>query len=75
MADFEIRPFIPKRAGDNVHFAVVIEIAVIRPFAPELVGQLQFIECVQRVSRIMRATSDGGKKQRKRQPAIFHILE
>lgn len=44
VADFEIRAFIPKGAGGDVHVAVVVEIRVVGAFAPELVGQLDFAE-------------------------------
>ena len=42
----EIGAFIPERAGDDVHFAVVIEVAEVCAFAPELVGELDFLEGV-----------------------------
>ena len=37
------------RAGDDIYFAVVIEIADVRAFAPELVGELDLFERVQDV--------------------------
>ena len=49
MAFLEVRAFPPVRAGDDVHFAVVIEIAEAGPFAPELVGKLNFFKAVNAV--------------------------
>src|ERR1700722_6427155 len=44
VAGFEIRPFIPERAGDDVHVAIVVEISEIRALAPKLIRQLYFAE-------------------------------
>src|SRR5439155_5279661 len=49
VAYLEVRPFIPVGAGDDVHFAVVIEIAEVGSFTPELVVELGFLEGVQEV--------------------------
>src|SRR6478736_5034860 len=45
----EIGTFPPIGARDDVHFAVVIEIAVGSPFAPEIRGQLSLLKSMQRI--------------------------
>jgi hypothetical protein len=55
-------PDPPPRMGRNdIHFAVAVEVAEIRPFAPELIAELNFLEGVQEV--ILRWDQDGGRKQ------------
>ena len=44
VAFLEVRSLIPIRARDDVHFGVVIEVAEIRAFAPELVAELDLFE-------------------------------
>src|ERR1035441_6279086 len=53
----EIRPFIPVSAGDDIHLAVVIEIADSRAFGPELVGSPDLLEAVKQLA--------GCRKQRR----------
>ena len=60
----KIGSFIPKRAGNNVRFAVFVKITDIRALGPELVRGLHFFKTVQQV---FGATQRGGKTQDDRQ--------
>ena len=42
----EIRAFEPERAGDDVHLAVAVEVAVVGALGVELVGEAQLLEGV-----------------------------
>ena len=44
MAFLVVRPLPPIGTGDDVHLAVVVEVAEAGAFAPELVGELDFLE-------------------------------
>src|SRR5262249_28128293 len=41
---FKIGSFVPIRAGNDVHFSIVVKIAESRAFTPKLVAQLRFLE-------------------------------
>ena len=47
MPRLEIRPFIPIRPGDDVHFAIAIEVPEARALAPEMFAELELPKAVQ----------------------------
>src|SRR5258708_2818668 len=59
VALLEFRALIPKRTRDDVRFAVVIEVADVGALRPELVGELDFFERMNAVSRIQAKRKPG----------------
>ena len=71
VALFEIGAFIPIRARSDVHDAVVVEVAEVRALAPELVGQLDFLESVKQVV-FGRSGQHAQRKNKRRQRRLEH---
>src|SRR5206468_3342467 len=74
MTLFEIRPFIPVWTGDEVRFAVAIEITQSRAFAPKLIRELSFFEGMQEMIRARsRAPTgqQGYQNQRRSAAGLF----
>ena len=58
----EFRRFIPIRAGDHIQFAVAVEIANGRAFAPKLIRELLFLERRKRGVFGRKPTVRGGEQ-------------
>jgi hypothetical protein len=54
----EIRPFPPIGTGDDVHFAVFVEISKVRALAPKAIAQLSFLKRVNGVIRGRKGTGE-----------------
>ena len=68
---FEIGSFPPIRAGDNIHFAIMIEVAKGRSLRPELLSELNFFEGVQAVVG-RRRKQNGGEETHQGAGDCFH---
>src|SRR5262245_49797057 len=70
MTDGKSRPLVPERSGDDIHFAIAIEIAECGSLAPELIGELLFGKGVQPsravVFRARKGLLAGKHRQRKK---------
>ena len=66
----EVRPFPPVWTRDNIHFAIVIEIAKVRAFRPKLVSELNLLEGVKFV--IFGRNKQRARKQNTRKKGKFH---
>src|SRR6266480_2358886 len=71
VALLEIRSLIPIRAGDDVRFAVVIEVAEVCPFRPVLVAESGLLEGVKQII-ISGAGDTAGEERRKDEREFVH---
>ena len=63
VALLELRPFIPIGAGNNVHLAIVVEIADGGALGPELVGGPDLLKAVEKPGGLSKRRS-GGEQNR-----------
>ena len=69
----ELGTRIPERAGDDVHVAVAVEVAVGSPFAQELVTQLLLVERAHLLGARRRCEArDGNQQENEREGAGLH---